>query len=575
MSHRLLMGVARRIAIGGLVIASFPPPAIAAWPENTYLDLGGVGSQRVKEAYLTPGSTAGHYFAWYYHVATSGHWAAQSFTSDGVALWPGAARALDGEISGLWSGDLGLGFSGTGDGGFLHLFRTGSSSPNALRVQRVDAAGNVVPSSPPFGSMLDTLISTPYPAAAPADGGGAWCAWYRGGVRLVRVDASGALVSPWPVRGWRPPGTSFGGFTPPALLADGSGGVLLLASNDVLRLQRIDADMTTAAGWPAEGLSMSTAVVGSGARLTLLPSDASHALALWCEGASALRIVCQRVSLAGAPDPAWPAAGVEIRAGIDPSTWSGALFRCIPDGSGGVTVAWAEDTLYYARHLGSDGSFLPGYQSAPRVILHASDQYLYSTYKFGAGVCAGRAGGLCTIWRRGDGVRGRWLDGNGDPDPSPALSECEVRSLSEMSSQGYEIVQVDAALADGDGGAYVLAFGQAPSSVSPTGSAFLTHVTQRSIAGVTPPAGSHGLVLEVAPNPAHGALTARLVLPDARDASLGLYDSAGRRLRTVRLQGAGPHTARFDRLGGLSPGLYWVRLSQGSRARAVRIALMK
>ena len=61
-------------------------------------------------------------------------------------------------------------------------------------------------------------------------------------------------------------------------------------------------------------------------------------------------------------------------------------------------------------------------------------------------------------------------------------------------------------------------------------------------------------------SPAYGRLVVRFELPDARDASLEIFDVAGRRLesRDVGALGAGPHTQELSR--GLSPGMYWVRL---------------
>ena len=77
-------------------------------------------------------------------------------------------------------------------------------------------------------------------------------------------------------------------------------------------------------------------------------------------------------------------------------------------------------------------------------------------------------------------------------------------------------------------------------------------------------------------NPSQGAFRVRFSLPNARPASMTLFDMAGRRVATRRLEGLGPgwHTVEFSghRLGA---GLYLVRLTQEKRSLTSRIAFVR
>jgi N-acetylneuraminic acid mutarotase len=77
----------------------------------------------------------------------------------------------------------------------------------------------------------------------------------------------------------------------------------------------------------------------------------------------------------------------------------------------------------------------------------------------------------------------------------------------------------------------------------------------------------HGFV----PNPAATELRVVFALPTAQPALVELYDLAGRRLAFARLEAPrpGPQAIRFER-GSVEPGVYLVRLSQGSRTAVTR-----
>ncbi len=81
----------------------------------------------------------------------------------------------------------------------------------------------------------------------------------------------------------------------------------------------------------------------------------------------------------------------------------------------------------------------------------------------------------------------------------------------------------------------------------------------------------------VQPNPAPAGATVAFALPDARPASLELFDVAGRRVwsREVGVLGAGEHVVPL-RDGEHSPtGLYLIRLRQAERVATTRVVLVR
>ena len=121
---------------------------------------------------------------------------------------------------------------------------------------------------------------------------------------------------------------------------------------------------------------------------------------------------------------------------------------------------------------------------------------------------------------------------------------------------------------DGEGGVYVARDLGSPIK--------LHHEVPFTALGVPPSAPRAGLLLRApAPNPVRDAITLRFSLPDARPATLTLFDVAGRALRTSQASGAGEHTVRWDDAGALSPGLYLAQLRQGADQRTARVVVTR
>lgn len=82
------------------------------------------------------------------------------------------------------------------------------------------------------------------------------------------------------------------------------------------------------------------------------------------------------------------------------------------------------------------------------------------------------------------------------------------------------------------------------------------------------------LSLSVTPNPASGLLTVAFTLPEAGKAALEVLDILGRRVARHEVGTPGPGRHRWTLADRLSPGIYIVRLSQGSLARVRRATVL-
>jgi hypothetical protein len=139
-----------------------------------------------------------------------------------------------------------------------------------------------------------------------------------------------------------------------------------------------------------------------------------------------------------------------------------------------------------------------------------------------------------------------------------------------------ETVSVQAAVPDtAAAGANRLTFG-----VSFTGAdgveATCTRQIRLPLATLDVPVAAGASWLRIRPNPARGAMAAAFSLPAAGDATLELFDIAGRRLsRRELMLGAGDHVMAVAPGRRLAPGVYVVQLSCGGRTLRARAAVVE
>jgi len=97
-------------------------------------------------------------------------------------------------------------------------------------------------------------------------------------------------------------------------------------------------------------------------------------------------------------------------------------------------------------------------------------------------------------------------------------------------------------------------------------------------AGPVPPRDPSRLaVAPPSPNPTQGILAIAFVLESAAPARLEVLDVAGRvvALREVGAFGVGSHRITFSGVSSWSPGIYFIRLSQGRNARSTKVCILR
>jgi hypothetical protein len=337
-----------------------------------------------------------------------------------------------------------------------------------------------------------------------------------------------------------------------------------LYSSPLPFVQRIRGDTTVATGWPATGLQLaSTGYANQYVPVRLVRSDANHFIAAWVDLEGTQVVECQRFSLAGSLDPAWPPNGVRLDSLVS-GNQNQINLTCVEDGAGGVIVGWSETTRYRVRHIRADGTTPGRYASGSLTIFSG-----VSPIGFAQGALArGQGEGSCVFWQdQATGIRGRWLDGDGNALGCGAPNDtCSVLILADTGAR------VAGATADGSGGAYIL-YGKYVASLDEVH--YVTHTLDPVTTSVPPTGRTSGLWLAVSPNPAPGALTVTFALPDARPARLEVLDLAGRRMLARDVSGAGEHVEELTTRGALAPGVYVVSVAQGGDRRTARAVVVR
>jgi len=276
----------------------------------------------------------------------------------GLALTVQAQHLLaDGMVARDWTPDrtrlcLGSaeGVSATlvadGVGGAIVVWVDNRTGDGDLYAQRFTAAGEVVPGWPRDGVPVCVARGSQYQVALASDSaGGVVAAWTdyrsgRGDIYAQHIAGDGRLT-------WSPEGLAVCADSAdqlaPAVAPDGSGGALVVWQDrreGAARLyaRHVAADGTLAPGVSGEGTPL-TSGGGTQVNPALCPDGSGGAVVVWEErretdaGIRALRITASAEPAAG-----WPAAGLAVATGPGSQRWP----VLIPDGLGGVIVAWSD-----------------------------------------------------------------------------------------------------------------------------------------------------------------------------------------------------------------------------------------
>lgn len=267
-----------------------------------------------------------------------------------------------------------------GSGGAFIVWQDTRGGQNSHTVvQRIVSSGALAPGWPNDGRLLASDGYRDHAVAIADESGGLYVAddgTARAGVggfghgALYRITADGAIASGWPEIGVRIAGTgsALSGGPPgdyfPALCGDGNHGAFVTWTtrarfSDNAKVLRLQPDGVPAEGWPGNGVYAKRAGLTYGQEPVACCRDGSGGVFVaWSDyRVSALWVA--RLDASGATAPGWPVRVV-------PSTASQSAPGVVPDGVGGVYVAWQDSRAAgiertYGHHLRADGTPQPSW----------------------------------------------------------------------------------------------------------------------------------------------------------------------------------------------------------------------
>ena len=562
------------LALGATLLAT---PSLAEWPAGGVV-VSGSWSKASRALQLFPDAQGGVSLGWDWCGGAGSYpfGRLQRLDADGIAQtgWdPPVSPATSDET---WQRQV----LRASDGSLFTTYRQWDGLAIWLRHHMADAS--VAPGFPAAGLVLGTGSSNArlsFPAVAPDDSGGVYVAWqqellttFKCRVWLTRRRADGGLAPGWSAAGKLVAEFPYWPFTgPPALVRDGASGVIIVFGDDATaRAKRFGPDGTATPGWPASGLSLTNVADedGNAAAVQVVESGAGHWIAVWKDDpAGAHRVAMQRFGSDGTLDSAWPAAGVVLAQSADDKQ----SLSIVTDGSDGAIATWASLSAdARATRVLANGSLAPGWPPAGRPLL--SDGNLPNGGGAGSfAIAPTPTGGLVFAWIHISAVdlatspRVRWLlsDGTSDPaGPDTGLVIPHERQPRAMLG----------AMPDGAGGAIV--GWELPDMTGILSYLVLSRVIHAPVLA-SPPIAPTIRSIALAPNPATHVLDVSFANENAEPADVQLFDLGGRCVREVQARGIGQQVVRFDALDRLSPGIYLVRVVQGTAvARIARVAVV-
>jgi hypothetical protein len=324
--------------------------------------------------------------------------------------------------------------------------------------------------------------------------------------------------------------------------------------NDVYA-QRITGGGVPAAGWPAGGERLSL-VSSNGNQPSALASDGlGGAFVVWNQN-YAESLMVQHLSPTGVVSAGWPAGGVVLAPSAGWYAWA------ISDGIGGVYVAWPpspQSTTLYLQHITASGVRATGWPPGGLIIANA-----YAP----ASLIQGASGGVIATWNSGGHVRSQEWNSAGAVAsgwPAGGFDLCALGTGGSVASAS-------------DGALGMIAAWSDTRNWRPQGGVFVSRITVSGDVDVQLAAIAGRLRLESPrPNPSNGPIEIPFELPSDGRARIEILDVMGRmrEAREVGFLGAGRHTLEVGDGVKLGPGLYFVRLTQGSQVRLTRLALIE
>lgn len=188
------------------------------------------------------------------------------------------------------------------------------------------------------------------------------------------------------------------------------------ASTSDIYLAHIGPDGAPSPGWPADGIAVCTATAAQ-LLYSMVPDGTGGVYLAWEDYRSGALadIYGHHVLADGQLAPGWPVNGLGIAAFMEEQRDP----KLVPDGAGGVFAVWSDSRTYpfsqrdiYAQHLQADGTPAPGWAVNGMLVTNAR------TYDFGASAATDPDGGLYVTWTRdlaNQDIGAQHLDAGGMP----------------------------------------------------------------------------------------------------------------------------------------------------------------
>ncbi|MFI5371822.1 MAG: T9SS type A sorting domain-containing protein [Candidatus Eisenbacteria bacterium] len=556
-----------------LLVLLWPRPVAASWPSDPLVNvpLCTATGEQYFPAIVADGS-GGAIVTWWDMRSGSGDIYAQRISASGAPLWGANGVALC-TASGDQSNPA---IVSDGAGGATVVW---SDLRGGLKydiyVQRISATGT--PMWTTDGVALCTAGGNQQSPVVTTDGaGGAIVAWFgqfagHYDIYAQRISATGTPM--WTINGVALCAAA-GDQESPTIIPDDAGGAIVSwfdqRSGSDYTFADIYAQRISSSGapmWTPEGVALCTAT-GSQQNPNIAPDGAHGAIVTWFDGRNGnYDIYAQRVSDAGAVQ--WAADGVALCTAAGEQ----AMPTLVPDGTGGAIVTWRDyrsgsEYDAYAQRISGSGS--PQWAANGVAVCTATgDQY-------DPRITSDGAGGAIVAWP--DLRNGSDLDVYAQRLSPGGAPQWTDEGVTLCTAAGYQNVVTP--VSDGAGGA-IATWGDHRGGGDYD--IYAQRVQANGVLGgdVTsvPGGGTRELVLApVTPNPTHrGRLMVRFTLPSGSPALLELFDVSGRRIaaRQVGSLGAGVHSLDLAESRDLAPGLYLVRLRQGSHALVTRVAMLE
>lgn len=546
---------------------------------------------------------------------TAGDILLQHVRSDGVLApgWPADGLIVAGSVNDEREATICAGAAG--DAYVAYEFHPNiNTNLSVIHAQRVQGDGTLAPGWPADGVVVCPAANLEFnPHAAADDSGGMIVSWVDGrtfsqtgasDIYAQRLTADGVLAPGWPAAGL-PVCTAPHHQTYLVARSDGVGGMLAAWSDfrnvppdqfygDDIYLAHIRADGTFPPGWPADGLPVAV-VNGTQQPMDVAPDGQGGALVAW-EDSRGSGLYLQRVQADGTPAPGWPVNGTPV------STLYDYLYdpRIAPDGQGGVYVAFSayNSIKVYVQHLSGNGQVAAGWpaEGVPVAdVVYPNQQY--------PRICSDGQGGAIVVWSEV-----RYETGKGSDYAQRYVADGPVPvALSLVSAEVEpEVVRLTwyAAAANTDEGTIYRRTAQSDwermGAVRRDGAGYLrfedrtvsagTRYGYRLVLGsgatasfstetwVEVPVAYRFALSGLRPNPSAGSdLRVAFTLARAAPASLELFDAAGRRVlaRAAGSLGPGRHLFALSQGTRVEPGVYWLRLTQGTESATARAVVVR